>query len=369
MIKITIQIVQHLQRLLFIFLLTGLTTLTAFAQIGGRYTYGFLDRTNSARVAALGGNILAFNDNDISLVLTNPSLISAEMDNTLALDFVSLRSAYSYGDVMYSKTFQKAGSFVGTFQFINYGKFTYADAAGNKNGDFSAGEYALNIGWGRKLNPHFSIGANGKLVYSQLESYHSFGLAVDVAGSYNTTDDLFSASLIARNMGLQIVNYIPGQNEPLPFTLQAGLSARLKHIPVRFSFLYNNIEKWDLTYYDPLSPDNQVDPITGEAKKKSDAGVFADQLMRHIVLGTEVTIARVFSIRLGYNYKQRQEMKLPERTALSGFSYGFGLRIKMFTLSYARSTYMTGGYNPNYFSLAMNMSQFMKKKEAKGEEK
>jgi hypothetical protein len=56
-------------------------------------------------------------------------------------------------------------------------------------------------------------------------------------------------------------------------------------------------------------------------------------------------------------------MKLTDRTALSGFTYGFGLRIKMFTLSYARATYMAGNFNPNYFSLAMNLGMFTKKKE------
>jgi len=311
----------------------------------------------------MGGNILAINDNDISLVLTNPSLITAAMNNTLALGFVSLRTAYSYGDIMYSKSFSKVGNFVGTFQFINYGQFTYADLAGNTGGNFTAGEYALNIGWGRTLSPHFSIGANGKLVYSQLESYHSFGLAVDVAGSYNSTDDIFSASLVARNIGIQLVTYIPGTRDPLPFEMQAGIATKLKHIPVRISVLYNNLEKWNLTYNDPLNPDNQVDAITGQTKKKSDVGKFADKLMRHIVIGTEITIAKAFSIRLGYNYRQRQEMKLTDRTALSGFTYGFGLHIKMFTLSYARATYMAGNFNPNYFSLSMNIGQFIKKKE------
>lgn len=354
---------QHPHRPFLIIFLTGILTISTFAQIGGRSTFGFLDRTNSARVASMGGNILAINDNDISLVLTNPSLITADMNNTLALDYVSLRTAYSYGDIMYAKSFSKVGSFVGTFQFINYGKFTYADIAGNTGGTFSAAEYALNIGWGRQLSPHFSIGANGKLIYSQLESYHSFGLAVDVAGSYNTSDDIFSATLVARNIGIQLVSYIPGTRDPLPFVLQAGIATKLKHIPVRISLLYNNLEKWDLTYTDPLSPDNQVDAITGQTKKKSEVGKFADKLMRHIVAGAEITIAKAFSIRLGYNYRLRQEMKLTDRTALSGFTYGFGLRIKMFTLSYARATYMAGNFNPNYFSLAMNLGMFTKKKE------
>ncbi|MCX6243254.1 MAG: type IX secretion system protein PorQ [Bacteroidetes bacterium] len=361
---------QHLHRPVFIIILTGFIVFSSFAQIGGRATYGFLDRTNSARVAALGGNILAIHDNDIGLVLTNPSLITAEMNNTLAMDYVLLPSAYNYGDIMYSRSFKKVGSFVGTFQFINYGKFTMADAGQNITGEFTAGEYALTVGWGRKLNPHFSIGANGKLIYSQLESYHSFGMAVDVAGSYTTTDDIFSASLLARNIGLPIVNYIPGQTEPLPFTMQAALAARLKHIPVRFSFLYNNIEKWDLTYNaDTVTTTDQLGQSTSTTSSKSGLGGFADQLMRHIVVGTEVTIAKAFSIRLGYNYRVRQEMKLNDRTGFSGFTYGFGLRIKMFSISYARSTYMAGKYNPNYFSFAINIGQLSKKKEPKVEGK
>ena len=176
---------QHLYRsFLFILLFWSIAISTLCPDRRGHSTFDFLDRTNSARVAAMGGNILAINDDDISLVLTNPSLIKAEMNNTLALDFVTLSSAYNYGDIMYSRSFSKIGNFVGTFQFINYGSFTYADIAGNTGGTFTAGEYALTIGWGRTLTPHFSIGANGKFIYSQLESYHSSGIAVDVAGSY-----------------------------------------------------------------------------------------------------------------------------------------------------------------------------------------
>jgi hypothetical protein len=355
--------VQHLHRFSLITIFSWIITCSTLAQIGGRSTFDFLSRTNSARVTAMGGNVLAVNDNDISLSLTNPSLITSEMNNYLSLDFASLNSAYSYGDIMYGKSFSKVGNFVGSFQFMNYGSFTYADIAGNTSGTFSASEYALNLGWGRTLSPHFSIGANGKLIYSQLESYRSFGVAVDVAGSYNAKDDLFSASLIARNAGIQIVPYIPGTRDALPFEMSAAVATKLRHIPVRISVLYNNIEKWDLTYYDPLSPDNQVDAITGQAKTKTDIGKFADKLMRHIVVGTEITVAKVFSIRVGYNYRTRQEMKLTDRTGLSGFTYGFGLRIKMFNLSYARSTYMTGSYNPNNFSLSLNLGQFIKKKE------
>lgn len=355
---------QKLRCILFLVLaFVVLHTIPGQAQIGGDHTYQFLNLPNSARVTGMGGNFLAIKDNDITLTLANPSLITPEMHNNLAVSYVNYFTGLNYGFVMYSRTFGKTGSFVGSFQFIDYGKFIEADPSGNTYGEFGASEYALNVGWARKLTPVFFIGANAKLIYSQLESYRSFGIAVDVAGTYAAANESFTASLIARNIGAQIVTYRADHREPLPFELQIGMSQKLRHIPVRFSQLFTHLEKWDLTYTDPTDPDNQKDPITGETKEPSGVGKFADQLMRHIVLGAEVTIAKVFSVRLGYNYQRRQELKLYTKPALAGFSLGFGLRVKMFDISYTRAIYQAGSPNPNYFTLSVNLQQFSKKKE------
>ncbi len=349
-----------LRNILFFIAFSSLNVLQVSAQIGGYGTYKFLGYTNSARIAAMGGNFLAINDNDITLTQANPSLITPAMSNNLALSYVNSPGGINYGFVMYSYSFSKVGSFVGSLQFMNYGKFTGADAAGNLTGDFSASEYALNIGWGRQLSPLFSIGANGKLIYSQLESYRSFGIAVDVAGTYTSKDQSFTASLLGRNIGTQIVPFIAGQYEPLPFELQIGLSQKLKHIPLRFSELLTNLQRWDLTYLDPSDPSNTPDPITGEVKAKTGAGKLADGVMRHIVLGAELTIAKAFSVRIGYNYQRRQELKLYSKSGLTGFSIGAGLRVKMFNLSYTRASY-TAGIPRNYITVTVNLQEFAKK--------
>ena len=83
--------------------------------------------------------------------------------------------------------------------------------------------------------------------------------------------------------------------------------------------------------------------------------------MRHVVFGGEVIFAKVFSVRLGYNYQRRQEMKLYTKAGLAGFSYGFGFRVKMFNFSYARATYQAGGINPNYVTMMVNLGGFSKK--------
>ncbi|MBE0646716.1 MAG: type IX secretion system protein PorQ [Bacteroidales bacterium] len=351
-----------LLRILFLGFLCVAPYLPVSAQIGGDHTYKFLTLSNSARISGLGGNALAVMDNDVTITLANPSLITPEMHNKLALSYVNYMTGNNVGFVMYSRSFSKAGSFVASLQFNDYGTTQGADAAGNKTGEITASEYALTVGWGRTLTDHFSIGANAKLIYSHLDVFNSFGIAVDVAGSYFTKDKLFTASIMARNIGSQIVPYRAGQYESLPFELQLGLSQGLKHLPLRFYLLFTNLQRWDLRYTDSNDPKNQVDPYTGTVDEKSGISKFADNLMRHIVIGGEITIAKVFSIRLGYNYQRRQELKLFERTGLSGFTYGAGFRVKMFDFSFTHATYQAGSPNPNYITIAVNLQEFSKKK-------
>jgi hypothetical protein len=307
----------------------------------------------------MGGDFLAVYDNDITLAPTNPSLINPEMHNMLGVEYVEFFSDINYGLASYSRTFNKLGSFAASMQYLSYGKFDYADVTGDRYGEFYAGETALNIGWGRQLDSLFSIGANLKFIYSSLESYNSFGMAVDVAGSYISPNRLFTTSLIAKNIGRQIITYEGGNNEPLPFELQLGMSVRFKHLPFRISVLYDHLEKWDLRYEDPSSV--QTDPITGEVEEDSKIAEIADNFMRHIVIGGELTIAKVVSLRLGYNYGRRQELKVNEKLALIGWSWGLGIKVYKFHIGYARSTWHLQG-SPNYFTITTNLNDFYRKK-------
>jgi len=338
-----------------------------FSQIGGNGVYKFLALPNSARIGAMGGNYLAIYDDDITLTLANPSLINPNVKNQLALSYIDYYTDINYGFAQYGMDFNKVGSFVGTLQFINYGQFDEADETGQRYGTFSAAEYALNIGWGRPLTPRWSIGANYKLVYSYFYDDNSFGMAVDVAGSYRSEDNNFVASLMLKNMGYQIDPYNNGNHEPLPFEIQAGISQKFRHLPFRYSVLFTNLQKWDLRYEDPLNPSGGVDPLTGQANEVSGVEKFADNLMRHIVIGGELLIGKNFSLRAGYNYGRRQEMKIQEKVSTVGFSWGFGFRVSAFNFSYARSRYHLVG-SPNYITITANLGYFADRK-AKSAEK
>ena len=343
------------------FLLVSIISLLSFslhAQLGGRYAYSFLDQSVSARVAALGGNVAAIDDNDINVGFVNPSLINPGMNNALGFNYINSFAGFNFGSLQYANTFKKAGSFLATLQFMDYGKFDLADETGTINGSFGASDFALNIGWGRRLDSLFSIGATAKLIYSFYESYTSFGLAVDVAGTYHSKSG-WVMSLVARNIGMQVTTYTSGVRDPLPFNVQYVITKRLDHVPFRFHLIYDHIEKWDLTYEDSANPSGGFDPITGEAEYNTGFAKFGDQFMRHLIFGAELYLGKNFILRGSYNYRRRQELKITNKTGMVGFSWGFGIRIYKFKINYSRSTYHLVG-SPNYISLVFDMNSFIK---------
>jgi len=329
------------------------------AQIGGRGTYDFLDATTSARVAALGGSMVPIYDNDVQLTLFNPALISAAMHHTMSLSYVDYFAAGNFMAMQYARKVNKIGNFTASVLYNNYGKAEYADETGQISGTFNLSDYALAIGWGRQLDSNFSIGAQAKFVGSQYETYTSFGIAVDVAGSYVTKSGWF-LTLSARNIGSELKSYLPTNSSLMPFSMQFGVSKRLDHVPVRVMMVYDHIQKWDLTYIDPNNLHSSVDPITGLPKTKNDFEKFGDRFMRHIIVGSEIYIGKNLILRGAYNYKRRQELLIPDKSGMVGFSWGFGVRISKFNINYARANYHAVG-SPNYLTLNINLAEFSKR--------
>ena len=337
-----------------------LFTLKSPAQLGGSSTYAFLNLTHSARVAALGGKASIWDD-DLNLAYHNPSLLNGDMANHLVINYVNYFADINYGYVSYARDFKQIGNIGVGLHYINYGEFIAADRFGNKTGHFTASEYAFNFIWSRSLDSLFNIGVNVKPIYSVLERYRSFGLATDVGITYIGREKLFSASLVLRNIGLQIKPYYGQNREPLPFEMQLALSQKLKHAPFRFSLTAHNLQQFDLTYNGPEDLTVSIDPVTGETVQENKIEKLADNLMRHLIFGVELNPIKNLYFRAGYNYQRRRELKIETRMAMVGFSWGFGLKLSHFCLSYGRATYHLAGAS-NHFSLNTNISSFLRKK-------
>jgi hypothetical protein len=335
-------------------------SLNAYSQIGGTYTYAFLNLPNAARAASLGGKIVAIPDDDLNLPFHNPALLSDEMDSHLVLNYVNYFADVNYGYASYAKSYKNLGRFAAGIHYINYGKFTAADEFGTKTGTFNASEYALNLIYSKTIDSVFHLGLNLKPIYSIFESYNSFGLAADIGLTYHKPNDFFMAGIVIKNIGTQIVSYYDGNREPLPFEIQAGISQRLQYAPFRFSLLLQHLQKFDLTYNSPLDPNDPIDPFTGSPVKENKLELLGDKLMRHLILGVEFIPGENFYVNLGYNYLRRQELKVPARHGMTGFSWGFGLKISKFHISYGRASYHLAG-GSNHFSLSTDLSQFYKR--------
>ncbi len=325
------------------------------AQVAGNNTYDFLNLSTSARVAALGGDFLSINDNDITLTITNPSLINPLISKYLSLSIVDYYADINYGFAAYAHTFEKYGSFVASIQFVNYGKFDYADNTGLIGGSFGASELAIQLGWGKILSPEWSVGSNLKYVYSGFEGYTSYGIAIDLATSYFDTENGFASSLVVKNIGWQIKAYHSGNHEGFPFEVEFGLSKRIQHMPFRYSILVNHLNKWDLSFKNPYADNNSYE-LNDIPNEKGNDLKFSDQLFRHIVIGGELLLSDNFVLRLGYNYRRRKELGIETKLSTVGFSWGFEFKISRFRLSYARSAYHLVG-SPNYFTITTNISE------------
>lgn len=330
------------------------------AQIGGDNTFEFLELTLSARATALGGFTLPTKDDDINLVYQNPAVLSKAMHNKLSLSYMNYFSNINYGYTTYARDFKKVGMFSAGLMFLDYGRFSERDETGIDLGSFYAAEYNLHISYARPIDSLFSVGASLKTIYSVMDDFWSGGNAIDLSAMYSKDSRNFTAALIVKNIGRQWKGYSPGVIEPLPFEVQFGITKKPRHAPFRMSFIFTHLEKWDLTYIDPENPPVTEDPLTGEPVKPRHFSKFMDKLLRHFHVSTEMVLTKNFHIRFAYNYRRRVELQTETKPGMVGFSFGFGMKINRFQISYGHGNYHLAG-GTNNFTITTNLSDFTRK--------
>ncbi len=333
----------------------------ASAQVGGSATYSFLKLTNSARIAALGGDNISINDNDLNFVYHNPALLDSAMAKNLVLNYVNYFAGINYGYAAYAFRTKKFGTLATGLHYMNYGKFIKANETGEISGEFKAFELAINLFWSKQiLDSLITVGINLKPIYSQLETYNSFGLALDLGANYESKNKLFSSSLVFKNIGSQIKPYTKGNYEPLPFDIQLGFTQKLEHAPFRISVLLHHLHKWDLTY-DPYA--NLAFTSTSGSTIIDNSYKFNifDNALRHTIFSMEFIPSKSFVVMLGYNHQRRKEMMVETRPFLVGFSWGIYLHVYKLRLSFGQAIYHLAGAS-NHFSINLNLADFYNKK-------
>ncbi len=322
----------------------------AFSQIGGESTYQFLNLVSSPRQAALGGKIITIYDYDVTQAIFNPATINAEMDSQLSLNYSSYLGGIGYGTAAYAYTVdRKTKTFHGGVTYINYGNFDGYDEAGNETGSFSGNEAALSLGYAFNIPwTDIYLGTNIKFITSKLEQYSSFGMALDLGAIYINDTLGFQAAIAIRNIGTQISTYA-GQNESLPLELDFGMSQQLENVPIRWHLTIENIQTWNIAEPNPA---RVITDLNGN--QTSEKVSFFNNAMRHLVLGAELFPEKGFNIRLGYNFRRAEELRILEQRNFSGLSFGIGLKMNKIRFSYAHARYSSAA-NTSFFGLNIDL--------------
>lgn len=321
-----------------------------YAQLGGESTYQFLNLVSSPRQAALGGKVLTNVDYDVSQALVNPSAINWDMDNQLAVNYSSYLGGISYGTAAYAYTWDRRTEtlHIGV-TYINYGSFDGYDENGVSTGSFTGNEAALSFGYARQIGySDFYAGGNLKFVTSKLEQYNSIGVAVDAGLMYINEDIEFNATLVVRNAGTQITTYA-GTNEKLPFEVALGLSQTLENIPLRWHITFDNLQEWPIGRPNPARATTDL-----EGNQTQEKVGFFNNVLRHTILGAELFPDKGFNIRLGYNFRRAEELRIVEQRNFSGLTFGVGIKLGKMRFSYTHARYSTAA-NTSFFGLQIDL--------------
>jgi hypothetical protein len=331
-------------------LLIFIFTTSTFAQVGGESTYQFLNLVSSPRQAALGGKVITNYDYDVTAGLYNPASINVEMDNQLALNYSSYLGGISYGTAAYAYTWdRRVQTFHVGMTYINYGSFDGYDVDGNPTGTFTGNEAALSAGYAKQLgHSDFYGGINVKLITSKLEQYNSVGGAIDLGLLYIDERLDFHAALTVRNLGAQFVTYA-GTNEKLPFEVNLGLSQTLENVPLRWHLTFENLQKWPIGVTNPARSTTDLNGNQTEEKVG-----FLNETLRHTIIGAELFPEGGFNLRLGYNFRRSEELRIVDQRNFSGLSFGIGIKLNKMRFSYTHARY-TSASNTSFFGLQIDL--------------
>nr|WP_315163818.1 type IX secretion system protein PorQ [uncultured Flavobacterium sp.] len=339
-----------LRKQIFLFLFTFCTV--SYGQIGGKYTYQFLNLVTSPRQAALGGKTITIYDDDVNQVHFNPATINSEMDNHLALNYGSYFKEVSYGTASYAYTYDRhLQTFQAGVNYVNYGSFDGYDENGQSTASFSGSEIALSLGYSYNIpNTTIHIGTSAKLISSTLESYHSLGGAIDLGLLFIVEKNDVNWGLVIRNIGTQFTTYSEVR-EKLPLEIIFGVSQELENVPIRWHFSLENLQQWDIAFSNPVQTQVSIDG--NETNKKVS---FLNNALRHTIFGVELFPKRAFNLRLGYNFRRAEELRILEQRNFSGVSVGFGLKLNKLKFNYSYSRYTLAG-NTSLFGLTINFQE------------
>jgi hypothetical protein len=316
----------------------------AVAQVGGRSSYEFLNVSTNARQAGLGGVNVSLANRDVNFFFNNPSLVTDSLAGYASAGYTFYVADIGQASFAYAHKFDRIGNVSFGVQHVGYGEIQGYDASGAEIGSFKSGETALVISKSHTVSA-FTLGVNLKAVFSSIAGFRSNALLFDLGGTFVHPEKDLTIGLAIKNVGFVLSEYSGTSDTQLPFDVQAGITFKPKHMPLRFSITAYNLAYPGKAFDDPN--DTEDDP-----------GTFS-KVMQHINFGAEILLHKNVNILLGYNVLKQKELKTDNQGG--GITFGAALKIKAFDIAISRSGYSVN--NAAYsFTVAANLNKMIFKK-------
>ncbi len=202
-----------------------LIVMTGFAFAGdGTTGFTFLQVRSGARAVAMGGAFSAIQNDPLALYW-NPAAAATVTSTKLSTSYASYMMDMQAGFIGWVNP--RSEDAIGVSLNYFYGGSFNRTSMENPMGDgeqFSSNSMALAGTWAKSITDNISVGATGRFIYSQIDSYNANGFSVDIGGLF-TPSALpgFTVAAVARNAGIQTKAFY-SENDPMPTELTAGVS-------------------------------------------------------------------------------------------------------------------------------------------------
>jgi hypothetical protein len=308
----------------FILLSMGLVS-SALAQ-ESQTVYNFLRLPESSHAAALGGDNISIIEDDATLALSNPALLTSVSSRTVTLGYMNYMSGVGMYTAGYTHIINDKATVGGTIHYLNYGTLKEYNEYDQEMGTFNPSDITFEGLLGYTLTTRLAGGVGAKFIYSKMGYYKSTAAAIDLGLNYYDPNLDLSVSFAMKNLGGQLSAYNE-DFESLPFEILLGGSYQIKNSPLRVSLTFCDLNHWDYAF------------------------------LRHACIGLDVRLIPQFYIAAGYNARRAYTMKTTDLTSNNssshgaGWNFGAGLLLDRFKLNFSY-----GKYHVNSSSLMFNLA-------------
>ena len=310
--------------ILFILLSMGIVS-SALAQ-ESQTVYNFLRLPESSHAAALGGDNISIIEDDATLALSNPALLTSVSSRTVTLGYMNYMSGVGMYTAGYTHIINDKATVGGTIHYLNYGTLKEYNEYDQEMGTFNPSDITFEGLLGYTLTTRLAGGVGAKFIYSKMGYYKSTAAAIDLGLNYYDPNLDLSVSFAMKNLGGQLSAYNE-DFESLPFEILLGGSYQIKNSPLRVSLTFCDLNHWDYAF------------------------------LRHACIGLDVRLIPQFYIAAGYNARRAYTMKTTDLTSNNssshgaGWNFGAGLLLDRFKLNFSY-----GKYHVNSSSLMFNLA-------------